>query len=90
MSPLPDAISLPTEIWYEHQRRWVFAFMFSFQDAQKLCFRRQISKHIVGFTALPGIREEVEAAVYHLNGNGRKRLVERFRHSIGQVNQDDI
>ncbi len=49
-------------------------FAFAFDNAQQFGVGRQVSDHIIRLAAMVSLGEEIETAIYHFHGDGRKRL----------------
>ena len=59
--------------------------MLALDNAQKLGVGGQISDHIIGLATRLRLREEIQTAIDHFNGDAGERLVERFSDRIGKI-----
>ena len=62
----------------------------AFKHTQPCRVVGQVGNRVTGFASMVRLGEVVEAAIDHLQGKRRERLVESFGHGIGQVDQDGM
>lgn len=65
-------------------------FRFAFEDAQQLGIGCQISNYLIGLATSVSLREKIQAAIHPLDGEGCERLMERLRHRIGEIDQNNL
>jgi hypothetical protein len=63
---------------------------FTFDDAQQFGVGGQGRDELFGLAALVRLGEEIQAAIDHLHGDGCKRLIERFSHTVSEIHQNGI